>query len=291
MTVPRLPPLPAFLALALATPLGAAPLPPLAQVADSAVRVSRDAVRGAMQAEADRGYNLLATTNSTRFSTSVILAIVREAIAARPQGPSILIHHTDWYGAYREVTGLPPERVPEFVALANEYGQDRIIDYSLADSAVEVVEGFDPELVVRVRVGWPEGTGKEDKYTFVDTLTSPHIRVTNRQRISYWLLDFGDMIVQDRIEGISARPIGGALGALFAIIGDGNAVQNRFAITEDGLVVTYAIVRKGPMKVEPLTVTYPDGTVETEFPAGRDDLQGVANYIMLPLEVEYEDGG
>jgi hypothetical protein len=45
------------------------------------------------------------------------------------------------------------------------------------------------------------------------------------------------------------------------------------------------------MKVEPLTVTYPDGTVETEFPEDRGDLQGVANYIMLPLEVEYEESG
>ncbi|MCK5411316.1 MAG: hypothetical protein KAJ67_04430, partial [Gemmatimonadetes bacterium] len=85
--------------------------------------------------------------------------------------------------------------------------------------------------------------------------------------------------------------IGGALGTLFAIIGDGSAVQNRFAVTADGLVVTYALVKKGPMKVEPLTVTYPDGTVETEFPEDRGDLQGVANYIMLPLKVEYEESG
>lgn len=259
--------------------------------AGGAVRVGRDAVVDAMQAEAEQGYNLLATTNSTRFSTAVILRIVRAAKADAHDGPPLLIHHSDWYGAYAEVTGLPPDEIPEFVALANEYGQDRIVDYRLAEGRVEVVEGFEPELIVRVRVSWPEAPGKADKYTFVDTMTTPNIRVTNRRHIAYWLLDFGDMIVQDEIEGISARPIGGALGALFAIIGDGSAVQNRFAVTADGLVVTYGIVKKGPMKVEPLTVTYPDGTVDTEFPEDRGDLLGVANYIKLPLELEYEESG
>jgi len=259
--------------------------------ADGAVRVGREQVLSAMRAEAEQGYNLLATTNSTRFSTSVILAVVRAAMADAPEGPPLLIHHSDWYEAYSEVTGLPPDEIPEFVALANEYGQDRVVDYRLANKRVDVVEGFEPELIVRVRVSWPEAPGKADKYTFVDTLTNPHIRVTNRQQVAYWLLDFGDMIVQDEIKGVSARPIGGALGTLFAIIGDGSAVQNRFAVTADGLVVTYALVKKGPMKVEPLTVTYPDGTVETEFPEDRGDLQGVANYIMLPLKVEYEESG
>ncbi len=281
--------LPALILLVVAIPVPAALQ---AQVgADGAVRVGREQVLSAMRAEAEQGYNLLATTNSTRFSTSVILAVVRAAMADAPEGPPLLIHHSDWYEAYSEVTGLPPDEIPEFVALANEYGQDRVVDYRLADSRVDVVEGFEPELIVRVRVSWPEAPGKADKYTFVDTLTNPHIRVTNRQQVAYWLLDFGDMIVQDEIKGVSARPIGGALGTLFAIIGDGSAVQNRFAVTADGLVVTYAIVKKGPMKVEPLTVTYPDGTVETEFPEDRGDLQGVANYIMLPLKVEYEESG
>lgn len=281
--------LPALILLVVAIPVPAALQ---AQVgADGAVRVGREQVLSAMRAEAEQGYNLLATTNSTRFSTSVILAVVRAAMADAPEGPPLLIHHSDWYEAYSEVTGLPPDEIPEFVALANEYGQDRVVDYRLANSRVEVVEGFEPELIVRVRVSWPEAPGKADKYTFVDTLTNPHIRVTNRQQVAYWLLDFGDMIVQDEIKGISARPLGGALGTLFAIIGDGSAVQNRFAVTGDGLVVTYAIVKKGPMKVEPLTVTYPDGTVETEFPEDRGDLQGVANYIMLPLKVEYEESG
>ncbi len=252
-------------------------------------RVSREVIRGVMQAEAERDYNLLATTNSTRFTTAVILAVVREAMAESPDGPPLLLHHTDWYEAYREVTGLAPDEIPEFVKLAHEHGQDRIVDYRPGDTRIESKEGFEPELVVHVRVGWPEEPGGADKYSFIDTTTSPNIRVTNRRRVVYWLLDFGDMIVQDKIEGISARPIGGALGLLFSVIGDGNAAQNRFAVTHDGLVVTYAIVKKGPMKVEPITVTYPDGTVVTEFPEDRGDLRGIANYIKLPLEIKYPD--
>ena len=116
--------------------------------ADRVIRVGREAVLNAMLAEAEQEYNLRATTNSTRFSTSVILGIVRTAMADAPDGPPLLIHHSDWYEAYSEVTGLPPHEIPEFVALANEYGQDRVVDYRLADSRVDVVEGFEPELIV-----------------------------------------------------------------------------------------------------------------------------------------------
>ena len=240
-----------------------------------------------METQAALGYNLLASTNSTRFETSVILHIVRQAMAAEPEGPPLLLDHTDWYEAYREVTGLEPEEVPSYIALAHEYGQDRVVDFHPARTRIEIKEGFEPELVVNVRVGWPEETGAPEGYTFVDTTTSPNLRITNKRRIEYWLLDFGEIVVQDKIEGVLARPLGGALGTLFSIVGDGSAVQNRLAVAEDGLVVTYATATKGPFKVRPLTITYPDGTVETEFPKGRHDLLQLTYRIKLPLEVEY----
>ncbi len=259
-----------------------------AQTADEAVRrASREMIETAMAEQAGLGYNLLASTNSSRFETAVILAIVGAAKADDAEGPPLLLHHVDWYEAYRSVMGLERQDVPEYMALAHEYGQDRIIDFHPARTTIEVKEGFEPEHVVRVKVGWPDDPEVPDRYTFTDTTTSPNLRITNRQRISYWLLDYGNFIVQDEIEGVQARPLGGALGTLFSIVGDGSAKQNRIAIAEDGLVVTYATAKKGPFKVQPLTLTYPDGTVETEFPPGRHDLLQLIYRVKLPLDVEY----
>jgi hypothetical protein len=261
-----------------------------AQTVDEEVRrVSPETIETAMAEQAALGYNLFASTNSSRFETAVLLAIVRSAMADGAEGPPLLLHHGDWYEAYRSVMELEHEDVPEYISLANEFGQDRIIDFHPARTKIEIKEGFEPDRVVRVKVGWPDEPEAPDRYTFTDTTTSPNLRITNRQRISYWLLDYGNFIVQDKIEGVQARPLGGALGTLFSIVGDGSAKQNRIAIAEDGLVVTYATAKKGPFKVQPLTLTYPDGTVETEFPPDRHDLLQLTYRVKLPLEVEYPE--
>jgi hypothetical protein len=252
-------------------------------------RVGRETIETAMAEQAALGYNLLASTNSSRLETAVLLAIVRSAMADDAEGPPLLLHHGDWYEAYRSVMELEPEDVPEYISLANEFGQDRIVDFHPARTKIEIKEGLEPDRVVRVKVGWPDEPGTPDRYTFTDTTTSPKLRITNRQRISYWLLDYGNFIVQDKIEGVQARPLGGALGTLFSIVGDGSAKQNRIAIAEDGLVVTYATAKKGPFKVQPLTLTYPDGTVETEFPPDRHDLLQLTYRVKLPFEVEYPE--
>jgi hypothetical protein len=220
-------------------------------------------IETAMAEQAALGYNLLASTNSSRFETAVLLAIARSAMADGAEGPPLLLHHGDWYEAYRSVMELEHEDVPEYISLANEFGQDRIIDFHPARTKIEIKEGFEPDRVVRVKVGWPDAPGTPDRYTFTDTTTSPNLRITNRQRISYWLLDYGNFIVQDKIEGVQARPLGGALGTLFS--------------------------KKGPFKVQPLTLTYPDGTVETEFPPDRHDLLQLTYRVKLPLEVEYPE--
>ena len=268
------------------------PLEASAQTGASAPpeKVDRAAIVAAMQEEYDRGYNLQASTNSTRFETSVILSLVRNALDGSSGTTTLQLDHADWYEAYRQVTGLAEADVPEFIALAHEYGQDRVVDFDPERNTVERKKGiFEPELAVHVSVGWPEEPGGADRYTFVDTTTSPNLRVTNRRRISYWLLDLGGIILQDKIQGVQARPLGGALGTLFSIVGDGSAVQNRIAIAEDGVVVTYATAKKGPFKVQPLTVTYLDGTVETEFPEDRLDLLQLRFEITQPLEFAYPD--
>ena len=53
------------------------------------------------------------------------------------------------------------------------------------------------------------------------------------------------MIVQDDIHGIAGRPTEGALSVALKVLGNGQAVQARFAVVEDGLMVTYATAKKG----------------------------------------------
>ena len=250
--------------------------------------VDRAAIRDAMAEEAERGYRLTASTNSTRFTTSVIFSLVRQAMAESLDELPLLLGHSDWYEAYRAVTGLAPEDVPEFVALLNEYGQDVIIDYRPSRTAVQVKEGPQPELVLNVTASWPREPDGQDKYSFVDTTTSPRMKVTNKRFIRYRLLDFGDMVVQDEVKGVSGRPLGGALGTLFSIIGEGDAKQTRFALSEDGLLVTYSTAKKSLFSVHPLTLTSPDGTVEMDFPEERIDLREIADRLKQPLKIKYE---
>ncbi len=250
--------------------------------------VDREAIRDAMAEEAERDYNLTASTNSTRFTTSVILSLVRQAMAESPDASPLLLDHSDWYEAYREVTDLAPEDVPEFVSLLNEYGQDVIIDYRPSRTAIQVKEGPEPELVLNVTASWPREPDGRDKYSFVDTTTSPRMKVTNKRFIRYRLLDFGDMVVQDEVKGVSGRPLGGALGTLFSIIGEGDAKQTRFATSDDGLLVTYSTAKKSLFSVHPLTLTFPDGTVEMDFPEERTDLREIADRLKQPLKIKYE---
>lgn len=250
--------------------------------------VEREAIREAMAAAAEGGYSLTASTNSTRFTTFVIFSLVRQAMAESLDEFPLLLDHSDWYEAYRQVTGLAPEDVPEFVALLNEYGQDVIIDYRPSRTAVQVKEGPEPELVLNVTASWPKEPGGQDKYSLVDTTTSPRMKVTNKRFIRYRLLDFGDMVVLDEIKGVSGRPLGGALGTLFSIIGEGDAKQTRFAISDDGLMVTYSTAKKSLFSVHPLTLTSPDGTVEMDFPEERIDLREIADRLKQPLKIEYE---
>ena len=168
-----------------------------------AIHVSRNDIQALMAAEAEKGYNLLVTTNATRMSSAVILSLARTAQAERPDGPPLLLHHADWYAAYQAVTGLADDEIPMFMQLQLDYGQDQILDYRTEATSYEVKKGRPSEFVVRVTAQWPDGPDVADRYTFTDTVPDPDMRVVNEQLVSYYLHDFGDMIVQDAIQGIA----------------------------------------------------------------------------------------
>ena len=259
-----------------------------AQQADSnPVRAPLEEIRAAMQSEAQKGYNLQVVTTAGRLTSAVLLTLARAASAERPNGPPLLLHHADWYAAYQEVTGLPDEGIPEFIRLQLEYHQDQIVDYRPAATALEVKKGKSPEFVVRVRAEWPDGPDVPEKYSFTDTLPNPSMKVVNERVITYYLLDFGDMIVQDEIKGIAGRPTEGALSVALKVLGDGQAVQSRFAIVEGGLMVTYATAKKGFIRVKTTSTTFPDGTVIKDTPEDRPDLEAVVERLKQPMEIKY----
>lgn len=250
-------------------------------------RVALDHLRDAMVREAERGYDLKVVANATRFTAAVIIDLVRGARVSRPEGDPLLLHHDDWYEAYRTAAGLTPDSVPEFVSLQRDHRQSQYVDYRSSTTRVEVDEGPAPEIVLNVTAGWPDGDDVPDRYTFVDSAATPSMRVTNERIVTYRLVVFRDMVLQDKIRGIRGRPLNGALGTLFKIIGEGRAVQSRFAISQDGLLVTYATAKKGFISVKPVSVTYPDGTVEKGVPNGRSDLEEIAERLKQKIEIDY----
>ncbi len=249
--------------------------------------VPRDQVAAAMLLEAQQGYNLRISANSPRFTANVLLALVRTARADRPEGPPLLIAFEDWYAAYVSVTRISRDSVPDFIALQREYRQNQYVDYRPEHTAIEVKKGPEPDLVVNVLVGWPDEPDGPSEYTYIDSASTPSMQATNKRIIRYRLLDYGDMIVQAEIEGIHGRPLGGAIGAVMSVIGNGRVVESRFAVSGDGLLVTYSRAKKGFISVRQTTTTYPDGTIDKDVPDDREDLLEIADRLKQDIEIKY----
>lgn len=138
---------------------------------------------------------------------------------------------------------------------------------------------------------WREAPGRPRRYSYEDTLSSPRLKVTNERVLSYRLLDFGDMTVFADVRGLRGRPTSGILGLLFQLIGEGHVVENRMAVSRDGLQISRARVRKSFFEVVSTVTVYPDGRMEKDLPPGRPDLaarearlKGALKLVHPPLE-------
>jgi hypothetical protein len=237
--------------------------------------------------EARRGYDLTATTNGARFQAEVLLDLLRASRARDPDGPPLFIGHAEWFAAYLERTGPRPESAPLSNRLAHEYGQDVEVD-ARADRVIEeVIEGPAPALAANVTIGWPSSSSKRSRYSYEDKLAVPDLKVTNERVITYRLLDYGDVVAYDEIEGLLGRPTEGFLGLLFNLIGEGNVHWSRMTIAADGLQVSRARAGKGPFKVETSVTVFPDGRMEKDVPAGRPDLKSLEQRLLQARKVRY----
>ncbi len=232
-------------------------------------------------------YDVLATTNWTRFQAALYLQLVRQAMEREPLGGVLFIPSEYLFREFLSVAGLAdPKKAPAHLLWALHLDQGTQLEYRTDGIVRAVGKGTHPTLAVNVRLAWPDRPDGTDRYAFIDTLSVPKLKVTNRQEITFRLLDFGEMVVYDKIEGTSGRPLSGVLGALFKVIGEGSIKYSRSALADDGLQVVRVKAKKVFSKTATLTV-YPDGRAEKDVPPDRRDLAEAEELLRRDLEIEY----
>ena len=233
------------------------------------------------------GYDVLATTNWTRFQSTLYLQLVRQAMEREPLGGVLFIPSEHLFWEFVSVAGLvDPKKAPTHLLWALHLDQGTHLEYRPDGIVRSVKKGTHPALAVNVRLAWPDRPDGTDKYTFIDTLSVPTLKVTNRQEITFRLLDFGEMVAYEKIVGTSGRPLSGVLGALFKVIGEGSVKYSRSALGDDGLQIVRVKAKKVFSKTATLTV-YPDGRAEKDVPADRPDLAAIEELLKRDLEIEY----
>ena len=246
-----------------------------------------EAMRTAREVHGD--YDILATTNWVRFQSELFLRLVRGALKHNPNGGVLFIPAGYLFFEYLAVADLPlweAEKAPIHRLWPYHYQQGTELDYR-PDSIIRGVEqGPRPVLAVNVRVTWPDRPDGSRKYSFVDTLSVPKLKVTNHQVITFRFLDFGDMVGYDKIEGLSGRPLTGLLGVLFKMIGEGSVKYSRSSFSEDGLQVVRAKATKIFSKTATVTI-YPDGRAEKDVPPDRPDLVELEERLKEDVDIEY----
>jgi hypothetical protein len=268
-------------ALLLLAPLVAAPTETVA----AGRAVPRPEILAAMRAS--QGFDPGATTNGPRFQAEVLLRLLRDSQARDPEAGHLFVGHADWYYAFLERIGKTPAQAPVFVRLAFEFRQDLEVDARPGRVVERVVAGPAPRLAANVTIGWPAAKGVATKYSYEDTLAIPDLHVTNERVIAYRLLDYGDLIAFDEIEGLRGRPTEGLLGVLFNVIGEGSVRWNRMTLSPEGLQVARARATKGPFGVESTIVVYSDGRVEKDVPPGRADLGALEKRLLETRTLRY----
>ena len=254
------------------------PLPATPQQPSTILLVPREELVKAMEEQKQEGYNILATTNGSRFSAGVLLYLVQWAKQVDSTQSALLVHHEDNFRAYLQVAQVESAKAPTFVKLAYKNSQDEIVVYSKVIK--RVAEGSQPITSLSILAS------SRSDFSYKDNLSKPKLKVHNGRRITYRLLDFGNRIVYDQIDGLSGRPLDGILGTLFSIIGEGDAKYAAFAM-KDSLQVMYSVAKKGPFTKKPVTTIYPKGDVVNG--TKRKDLSQLAEMLKRPVKIEYVD--
>jgi hypothetical protein len=247
--------------------------------------VDRAELAEAMRAHAD--YDLAATTNGPRFQAEVFFWLVRRALASQPQGCRLFIRHEDWFEVFLDVAKLRPEQAALPSRLVYENGQDIELDCRPEHIIQRIGGGRRARLALNVKFWWETTANPAGKFSYLDTASTPQLKVTNNRVITYRLVDLGDQVLFDDIRGLTGRPTTGLLGLLFKLIGEGRIVKTQMAYATDGVQVSRVVAQKLFSRTVTV-VTWPNGRTEPEIPSQRVDLIALKQHLDQPLEIEYQ---
>ncbi|MBL8324212.1 MAG: hypothetical protein JNJ89_04560 [Rubrivivax sp.] len=252
-----------------------------------AQQVPRKRLEAALRTQQQQGYRLDAIANAVRLQAAWMLALATQAGAEDPLQRPLRVDHRDHYAAFVEVADLAPDKIPSFVNAPYQAKEDLLFDFRM-DRVLDLAATRDrPRRALNVKAGWPEESGAAASYSYEDRSTDPHIETTRQQVTSWRILDYGDVIVYDQLQGVGGRATSGLLGAVFEVVGHAQARQTRFAIAADGTQVSLTTARKGLSFTLTVVIT-PDGRVTQGLPAGRPDLERVEQRLRtLPMDVVY----
>jgi hypothetical protein len=233
----------------------------------------------------ERGYDPRKATNLARFQAGVLLRLAARAKARRPDGPPLFLDHAEWFRAYLETLGLTEEQAPLASRLSRDNRQDAWVEYRI-DRVIRRASR-PVRLALNVRVAPLPGVSVPPCYSYDDLVSEPHLRVTVERTYRYRLVDLGDRVVFDEMQGLHGCPTSGLLAALFRLIGEGHAVYSRMAVAADEVQVMVGQARKAVF-VRTATITIrPDGTATRGLLSGRPDLGALEQRLREPLGIEY----
>ena len=248
--------------------------------------VPREEILQAMSAHG--AYSLTTTTNAARFGAEVLLAIARRRRQESGGSTVFLVRQSDWFTAHRETAGVTYEDMSIAAREGYEHNQDVLVDYG-ADVVGRVEEGPTPLMALDVKIFWPRSKDAPSKYSYKDTLSIPRVVVYNERVIRFKLLQYEDMVVFDKVEGISVRPIG-FFSALFGIIGNPDLQQNRIALSADEWQVMRGRVSAFLGISDTRTATFePDGRGHEGIPPDRPDLKDIEGRLKRSVKLRYPE--
>ncbi|PKL95820.1 MAG: hypothetical protein CVV18_03980 [Gammaproteobacteria bacterium HGW-Gammaproteobacteria-8] len=226
-------------------------------------------------------YDIDATTNQPRFVAEFLFALAAQVRARGMDSFRVLPQR--YFEAWQQATGKSAGDAPVGMQRVLEFDQRFVVEL---DPALELKlpEGLALRRALAARIGWPERADGARYYSYADTSSDPDLLLRQASDIRYLLLDFGDFIAYEQVDGISGKPTSGGLGALFKLLGMGDLRSTRMAIAADGTQVNRTRVAK-LFTFTALALVQPDGRAERGIPDNRPDLAALADRLELDYTI------
>ena len=141
-----------------------------------------------------------------------------------------------------------------------------------------------PELALNVTLQWPSTPSTPREFSYEDTDSVPPLKVMIDRVMRFRLLDFGDMMVFDEIEGLKGRATSGIKKFVRTV----SIKQVGMIVAPDGSVVVRLRAKKWfiPLPASTGTIS-PDGRMVEGIPEGQPNLLLLEEQLKQPLKVEY----